>query len=195
MQNLPAEMTPRLYLEMCLNAYQIDLERRVELRGRIAREHLERRNRVNRVLEKLAIVLYGADKKDFVIDGMKTLIEMNSGEQLRLEFREKFLKKPDMLCPLVEGADQVKLRYFLNALEESCRIDRLYADSDPDVFLFKAEDQLLRLTEWRASARGTMIMDWFEHWVILGFLERESIEVVLKTCPDLKKKPGGVLGL
>ena len=166
------EDTPRSFLEKCLNAYQLDLERECTERSSIMETINKAIEKNEKRLENSARVLYGDKGRDGAIKSMLNLIPQCDRETLR----EQFNRNPAMIMALDRIPTPSMLRHFFDAACASVKYDAMMKRSNPEDRFDAATERLEDFLSWRERPRTRQTLDWFENMCILCYMPDHRAE-------------------
>lgn len=169
---------PRVYMENCLNAYEIELERKFKIHRRLVAEMTNKFIKTQNAMQSLAVSLFGQEGSEVAVGRMMQVISSVPNRDL---LREKFLQNPGIIWDLTpdnyralqangSGAQDIrtKAKLFFHAAVLNARNQAIMQNEDfsnPSKNAFREWNQFKL---WRGSPRTQRLLDWFENWLVLA---------------------------
>ena len=178
---------PRIYIENCLNAYEIELERYYNVHLQLSTSMAARMVKNKEIMRGLALHLYGEAGADMAMARLADWQSKNPGARERL--RETYLGNLSLICPLLpqhaaalsrqdQGAINEmrgKARLLFQSVTINLRNEQNFPGETVSKHARTAYHEWNSFKIWRASPRTQRSLDWFDNWLVLcGLLKSEN---------------------
>lgn len=178
---------PRMYIENCLNAYEIELERNYSVHLQLSTGMAARIAKNREIMRGLAVFLYGEANADVAIMRLTDWQYKNPANRERL--RESYLGNPGMICPLLPhhasalirqdqgGINDIrsKGRLLFHSVTINIRNEQNFPGETVSKHARAAYHEWSSFKVWRASPRTQRSLDWFDNWLVLcGLLKSQN---------------------
>ncbi|MGZ9097321.1 MAG: hypothetical protein ACXW30_03375 [Micavibrio sp.] len=170
---------PRVYMENCLNAYELDLEQAFKIHMRLAANMANKSIRTKETMLNLAVYLYGQEGADIAMNRMASFLASSPD---RDALRNQFLQNPGLLWDLTpknhramqyKGSEEAqtvrtKANLFFRAALLDERNRHAFEGGDVSLHSKAAYHEWNHFKLWRNSPRTQRLLDWFENWLVLA---------------------------
>jgi len=170
--------SPRVYIENCLNSYELELERNSAVHMQILSQFEQRLDRNKTVMEGIAITLFGPQGAPIALG---RLVNMMPPPPMREKWRDQFLQDPSILLDMTfdnrkslsaGGAEAEKIRTKARLLFHAAvlyeRNEAAVRDGKMEGYSKASYKQWRTFRHWRHSPRTQRLLDWTENWSVLN---------------------------
>jgi DNA-binding Xre family transcriptional regulator len=170
---------PRVYMENCLNAYELELEQSSRIHMQLAAEMVNKSIRTKDTMRNLAVYLYGQEGADIAMGRLGAFLASTPD---RDALRDQFLQNPGLLWDLTpqnhramqyKGSVEAQtVRTKANLLFRAAILDERnrskFEGGDVAHHSKTAFHEWNHFKLWRSSPRTQRLLDWFENWLVLA---------------------------
>lgn len=192
---------PRVYIENCLNAYEIELETRYNIHLQLSANMAARVTRNREILLGVAKHLYGDEHAVTAVARMVDWQRKNPTIKERL--RDSYLVNLGVIGLLLpqhvaainrqdSGAIseiRTKARLLFQAASIQIRNEENFPGESVSKHARAAFHEYNSLKVWRASARTQRLLDWFDNWLVLRGLLKAQTPIQVPYTPGTINGP------
>lgn len=169
---------PRVYIENCLNAYELELERNSAIHMQILLQFDQRRERNKNMMEGFAVTLFGQQGAPIALGRM---VSMMPPIPMREKWRDQFLQNPSILFDMTPENKRIlkaggveadglrtKARLLFRAAVIYEQNEIKFNEGKMESYSRSAYNQWKVFRHWRHSPRTQRLLDWAENWSVLN---------------------------